>query len=70
MKNLERHIIYNYVNNQYEIIADKKGFDLEDICLPLTKRVPRKIYDEIDLVKKNNLRRIPNPLKDIAQRIC
>jgi len=70
MKNLVQYIIYNTANYQYEIIADKKGIELEDSFLPVTKRVPRKIYDAIDLVKKNNLRRIPNPLKDIAQRIC
>lgn len=70
MKNLAQYIIYNNANHQYEIIADKKGIDFEESFLPVTKRVPRKIYDEIDLVKKNNLRRIPNPLKDNAQRIC
>jgi len=70
MKNLASNIVYNDVNHQYEFFVSASGIDFGDRTLPITKRIPKKIYDEIDEIKKAKLRRMPNPFKDNTQRIC
>lgn len=63
MKNLISNIIYNDVTHQYEFIDRSSRIDFEDRLSPIDKMVTRKMYNEIDQVKKTKLRRIPNPLK-------
>lgn len=70
MKNLVSNIVYDDINHQYEFLVSASGIDFEDRSLPITKRVNRKIYDEIDQIKKAKLRRMPSPFKDNTQRIC
>ena len=68
MKNLISFLIYDDAERKYELIANSSGVDLESEILPFIKRVPKRIYDEIDLIKQRKLRRMPTPFKDNRQR--
>lgn len=68
MKNLISFLIYDDAERKYELIANSSGIDLESEILSFNKRVSKKIYDEIDLIKKRELRRMSTPFKDNRQR--
>jgi hypothetical protein len=70
MKNYAPYIIYLESEKTYELSSPKPGIDFEDVFFPYPKRIPKKIYDEIDQIKRQKIRRLPHPFKDNTQKIC
>ncbi len=70
MKNLISFLIYDDANDSYELVSPERGVDFGDRIVPVRKRVPNSLYDEIDLIKKQKIRRLPHPFKDNTQRVC
>ncbi len=70
MKNLVSFLVYNNTIDTFEFLSPKRGIDFEDRFLPVHQQVPKRLYDEIDLIKKQKIRRLPHSFKDNAQRIC
>jgi len=68
MKNYAQYIVYLESDNKYDFVSPKNGIDFEDVIFPYNKRIPKRIYDEIDQVKKYKLRRMPNPFKKNDQK--
>lgn len=64
MKNYAAYIVYVESDNRYEFFSPKNGIDFEDVFFSYNKQIPRRIYYEIDQVKKYKLRRMPNPFKN------
>ena len=70
MKNLFSFLIYDDASDSYELVSSKSGIDFSDHFVPVRKRTYNGLYDEIDHIKKQKIRRLPHPFKDNAQRIC
>ena len=70
MKNYAPYIVYLESERIYKFSSPKPGIDFEDVFFPYHKRIPKRIYDEIDQIKKQKIRRLPHPFKDNTQRIC
>ena len=68
MKNFAPYIIYLESENKYDFISPNKGIDFEDAFSPHNRRIPKRIYNEIDQIKRNKIRRISNPFKNNQQR--
>lgn len=70
MKNYAPYIIYIESKKSFELFSPKSGIDFEDYFSPYHKRIPRRIYDEVEQIKKQKIRRLPHPFKDNTQKIC
>ena len=68
MKNYVNYLVCVDTDQEYEFFSPKKGIDFEDVFLIHNKRIPKRIYDEIDLIKKRKIRRMPHPFKDNTQK--
>lgn len=68
MKNYANYLVYLDSDKKYEFLSPKKEIDFEDVFFPYNKRIPKRIYDEVDLIKKNKIRRMPHPFKDNTQK--
>lgn len=70
MKNLISFLIYDDVNESYELIPSNARVDFEEQFVPIPKRSVKNLQDEIDKIKKHKVRRMSHPFKDNTQKIC